>query len=197
MGGRSPHGATAGSANTCATPRSRRRMITAWPRPESRTARACGPLADDRPIPLTPAVDQSSPNRFASASASNLDSAQATTFRHPGRISWPTAHDLARARARGTRRRNGGFVAQYIVDDVLAYFGYPKRMSMMLSAQFAPGSILSRRFRSSSRMPVRPCRCGSGSRRAASWLAISSVRVRRRSRVWSTRPQILLPASKR
>jgi hypothetical protein len=34
-------------------------------------------------------------------------------------------------------------------------------MNMMLSAQFAPGSILSRRFRSSQRMPVRPCRFGS------------------------------------
>jgi hypothetical protein len=31
--------------------------------------------------------DQPSPNRFASASASNLDAAYATTFRHPGRIS--------------------------------------------------------------------------------------------------------------
>ena len=37
--------------------------------------------------------DQSSPNRFASASASNFDSTLATTFRHPGRISWPTAHE--------------------------------------------------------------------------------------------------------
>src|SRR5262249_27632768 len=36
-------------------------------------------------------VDQSSPNLFASASASSFDSACATTFRHPGLISWPTA----------------------------------------------------------------------------------------------------------
>jgi class 3 adenylate cyclase len=67
---------------------------------------------------------------------------------------------------------NGGFVAKYMGDGVLAYFGYPKRMNMMLSAQSVPGSILLRRFRSSQLMPGRPCRCGSVSRPASLWLAI-------------------------
>src|SRR5215471_18686441 len=73
--------------------------------------------------------------------------------------------------------RNGGFVAKYMGDGVLAYFGY-----MMPSARFAPGSILSRRFRSSQRMPVRRCRCESGSQPASLWSATSSARVRPRSR---------------
>jgi hypothetical protein len=39
----------------------------------------------------------------------------------------------------------------------------PKRMNMMLSARFAPVSVLSKRFRSSPRTPVRPCRFVSAS----------------------------------
>jgi len=93
--------------------------------------------------------------------------------------------------------RNGGFVAKYMGDGVLAYFGYPKRMNMMRSAQSAPGSVLSRQFRSLPPMPVRLCRCGLGSRPDSWWLAISSVRVRPRSRRSSATPPIWLPASRR
>jgi hypothetical protein len=45
----------------------------------------------------------------------------------------------------------------------------PKRVNMMLNGQFAPGSILSRRFRSSPRMPVHPYRFASASPPGSSW----------------------------
>ena len=46
----------------------------------------------------------------------------------------------------------GGFIAKYIGDGVLAYFGYLERMSMMPNSRCAPGSVLSTRFQSPSRM---------------------------------------------
>ena len=46
----------------------------------------------------------------------------------------------------------GGFIAKYIGDGVLTYFGYLERMSMMPNSRCAPGSVLSTRFQSPSRM---------------------------------------------
>jgi hypothetical protein len=68
--------------------------------------------------------------------------------------------------------RNGGFVAKYMVMAFSPISATPKRMNMTLSAQFAPGSVSSRRFRSSPRMPVRPCRFVSASPPGSSWSAI-------------------------
>jgi class 3 adenylate cyclase len=67
--------------------------------------------------------------------------------------------------------RNGGFVAKYMGDGVLAYFGYPRPMRMMPNARFEPGLPSSRRCRSSPPRPARRCRCVSGSRLGSWWLA--------------------------
>jgi class 3 adenylate cyclase len=62
--------------------------------------------------------------------------------------------------------RTGGFVAKYMGDGVLAYFGYPQAHEHDAERAIRAGSILSRWFRGLPRMLVRLCRFGSGSQPA-------------------------------
>ena len=68
--------------------------------------------------------------------------------------------------------RAGGFVAKYMGDGVLAYFGYPPPTSMMPSGRCAAGWRWWRRCSGSTPQPRRGCRCGSGSPPDLLWSAI-------------------------
>jgi class 3 adenylate cyclase len=57
--------------------------------------------------------------------------------------------------------RNGGFVAKYMGDGVLAYSAIPRLTSMMRSARFVLGLPWSRECRSSRPPRVSPCKCAS------------------------------------
>ena len=59
---------------------------------------------------------------------------------------------------------NGGFVAKYMGDGVLAYFGYPQAHE-----HDAERAVRAGRFRSSQRIAVRRCRCASASPPGWSW----------------------------
>ena len=83
--------------------------------------------------------------------------------------------------------RNGGFVAKYMGDGVLAYFGYPQAHEHDAERAVRAGSPSSRPRRSSKPPPARRCRCGSGSPPGWSSSAISSDRGRRRSAASSAR----------
>jgi hypothetical protein len=53
----------------------------------------------------------------------------------------------------------GSFIAKYMGDGVLAYFGYPERMSMMPNSRCAPGSVLSTRFQKLVTNAGSRCKC--------------------------------------
>jgi class 3 adenylate cyclase len=64
--------------------------------------------------------------------------------------------------------RNGGFVAKYTGDGVLAYFGYPQAHEHDAERAVRGGLVpLSRQCPNSLPLPTRPCRCVSGSRPAS------------------------------
>jgi class 3 adenylate cyclase len=65
----------------------------------------------------------------------------------------------------------GGFVAKYMGDGVLAYFGYRWPTSMTPSTLCGPDLPWSRRRRSSRPPPAFPCRYGSASPPGLSWSA--------------------------
>ena len=83
--------------------------------------------------------------------------------------------------------RNGGFVAKYMGDGVLAYFGYPQAHEHDAERAVRAGLASSRQRRSSKPSRAYPCRCGSASRLGWSWSAISSARAPPTSRRWSAR----------
>ena len=67
----------------------------------------------------------------------------------------------------------GGFVAKYMGDGVLAYFGYPQAHEDDAERGVLAGlARWSRRCRSSLPWPARPCRCVSALRPGLSWSAI-------------------------
>ena len=63
-----------------------------------------------------------------------------------------------------TVSRFGGFVAKYMGDGVLAYFGYPQAHEHDAERAVTPRSRLSRKRRRLSPWPVCRCTCGSASR---------------------------------
>jgi SAM domain (Sterile alpha motif)/Adenylate and Guanylate cyclase catalytic domain len=96
-----------------------------------------------------------------------------------------------------TVARFDGFVAKYMGDGVLVYFGYPQAHEHDAERAVRAGLALVEAVPKLATHGGSPLHCGSGSRPDSWWLAISSVRVPRRSRLWSARRQILLPASRR
>jgi class 3 adenylate cyclase len=82
-------------------------------------------------------------------------------------------------------RRFDGFVAKYMGDGVLVYFGFPRAMKTMPSGRCAPASRWSGRRAASP--PQSRWRCALASPPASSSLAISSVKALHRSRRWSAR----------
>jgi len=93
--------------------------------------------------------------------------------------------------------RNGGFVAKYMGDGVLAYFGYPQAhehdaeravQAGLAIVEVAPKLVTQR---------ARPCTYGSASRPAWSWSGTSSDQGRRRNAASSARRRILRRGCKR
>ena len=82
----------------------------------------------------------------------------------------------------------GGFVARYVGDGVLVYFGYPQALEHEPNALSGPGFLWSRRCRSSRPRLELPCRYGSASPQGSSWWAIYRQRRSRKSmKSWARR----------
>ena len=87
--------------------------------------------------------------------------------------------------------RNGGFVAKYMGDGVLAYFGYPQAHEHDAERAVRAGLALVEAVPKLETAQASRCRCASGSQPGSSWSAISSARARLRSRRWSARRRTL------
>ena len=84
--------------------------------------------------------------------------------------------------------RNGGFVAKYMGDAVLAYFGYPRAHEHDAERAVQAGLDACRgSAEAKDRRRALPCRSASASPPGSSWSAISSARARRGSRRLSAR----------
>ena len=93
--------------------------------------------------------------------------------------------------------RDGGFVAKYMGDGVLAYFGYPQahEHDAERGMQAGLGIVVETPKLATAAGP--PCTCGSASRPTRSSSAISSDRGRRRSAASSARRRLSLRGCKR
>ena len=93
--------------------------------------------------------------------------------------------------------RFGGFVARYIGDGVLIYFGYPHAHEHDAERAVRAGLRWSRRCPSSRPQPAFPCRRASGSPPGLSWSATSSAVDLSTSMKWWARRRTWLPGYKR
>ncbi len=89
--------------------------------------------------------------------------------------------------------RHGGFVAKYMGDGVLAYFGYPEAHEDDAERAVRAGLAVAEGV-ARLPVPVRGLTCGLESRLASSWSAIFSARAPRKSRQWSARRRTWQPA---
>ena len=90
--------------------------------------------------------------------------------------------------------RNSGYVAKYMGDGVLVYLAIRRLTSMMPNVPFTPGLRLSKPCQSSRSLPAHRCKCVSALPPGSWSLAISSARVRLKSKPWWARHLILPPA---
>jgi class 3 adenylate cyclase len=93
----------------------------------------------------------------------------------------------------------GGFVAKYMGDGVLTYFGYPRADEHDAERAVRSGLQLVEAVAALDTVawPRCRCRCGSGLPPASWWSAISSAKAPHRSRRWSARRRTSQQGSRR
>ena len=149
-------------------------------------------IAGFQPDPeLAPAGGRSVPSTVSSAGSTTIlfgDLVGSTAI--STRLDPEALHEIMgpyRKRCAETIERAGGFVARYLGDGVLAYFGYPHASEDAAERAINAGSRWSKRSVNFAMTWARRCRLGSASRAALSSSVIWPARARRTTTTWSAK----------